>query len=81
MIIATGDWAAVTRGMSSMAMVRAIRKSMPRAPAATIEPTIALGTSRKGFLASSAMLAAASKPCRVASPMIMASIRPPPTPK
>ena len=32
MIIATGDWAAVTFWMSSMAMVREIRNSMPEDP-------------------------------------------------
>ena len=81
MIVATGESLALTRGMSSIATVSAIRNSSPSSPAATTDPTIARGTLRNGSLASSARFAAASKPTSVARPMIIAAISPPPTAK
>ena len=68
-------------GMSRIAMVSAMSSIKPSPPAAATDPTIARGTLRNGSLASSARLAAASKPTSVPSPMIIASINPPPMPK
>ena len=81
MITETGDSLRLTSGTSRIAMVSVTRNTSPSTAAAATDPTIARGTVRKGSLASSARFAAASKPTRVASPMIMASISPPPTPK
>ena len=81
MITETGDSLRLTSGTSRIAMVSVTRKTSPSTAAAATEDTMARGTVRKGSLASSARLAAASKPTSVASPMIIASISPPPTPK
>ena len=81
MIAATGDRSALTAGTSSMATVRAIRNTRPATPAATTEATIARGTVRNGSLASSARLAAESKPTSVVSPMSIPAISPPPIAK
>ena len=44
--VATGELLALTLGISSMATVSAIRKSIPNRPATTTDPTIANGTLR-----------------------------------
>ena len=81
MMAATGEPLALTAGMSLIAAVSAIRNSSPRTPAATTDATIARGTLRNGSLASSARLAAESKPTSVVRPMIIPAIKPPPKAK
>nr|CRL73029.1 hypothetical protein CPGR_03086 [Mycolicibacterium komanii] len=77
MISATAESLVDTRCMSLIDTVNAMTRSIPRTAAVTTDPTIARGTSRNGFFASSAMFAAASKPTSVDRPMIIAAISPP----